>query len=138
MDISYIKDKGRKLHYHGLDPKRIRLDAKERFNQKAKEQYFGEAPNLFVGKFGYPNINVGILNVEDYNKHDEPLTWVKEKTEISKIIDLRTQLINSSFKANIKSFDNRLLEMSQEISLASKPVDIEITLDKKPHLSLNM
>ncbi|MBT4824082.1 hypothetical protein HN695_03105 [Candidatus Woesearchaeota archaeon] len=138
MNISYIKDKGRKLHFHGLDPKKIKLDAKEKFNKAAKQDYFGASPNLFVGKFGYPNINVGIMNVEDYQKHDEPLTWVKEGTTIPKIIDLRTQLINSQFRANIKTFDNKLLEMSQEISLASKPVDVEINLTKKPQHSLTM
>jgi len=138
MNVSYIKDKGRKLHFHGLDPKKIRLDAKEKFNMKAKQDYFGASPNLFVGKFGYPNINVGIMNVEDYQKHDEPLTWVKDKTTIPEIIDLRTQLVNSTFRANIKTFDNKLLEISQEISLASKPVDVEINLTKKPNLSLTM
>ena len=70
MNINYIKDKGKTLHYHGLDPKRIQLDAKSKFNEMAKQDYFGSAPNIFVGKFGYPNINVGILNVEEYNKHD--------------------------------------------------------------------
>jgi hypothetical protein len=138
MNIKYIKDKGRTLHYHGLDPKKISIDAKQRFNQNAKQDYFGASPNIFVGKFGYPDINVGILNVEDYNKHDEPLTWVKEMTTIPQIIDLRTQLVNSSFTANIKTFDNKLLEMSQEISLSSKPVDVEINLTKKPQISLTM
>lgn len=138
MNINYIKDKGRTLHYHGLDPKKIRLDAKSKFNEMAKQDYFGSAPNIFVGKFGYPNINVGILNVEEYDKHDEPFTWVKEKTPIPNIIELRTQLVNSMFKANIQTFDSKLLEMSQEISLASKPVDVEINLSKKPQLSLTM
>ncbi|MFH1440049.1 MAG: hypothetical protein ABIG89_05760 [Candidatus Woesearchaeota archaeon] len=159
MDVNYIKDKGKTLHYHGLDPKKIRLDAKEKFNQKAKQDYFGAAPNLFVGRFGYPNINIGILNVQmdkeneetvnddeninsmdigRYDKYDAPLTWVKEGTDIPQIINYRTQLINSTFRASIKSFDNKLLEMSQEISLASKPVDVEINLNKKPQLSLSM
>lgn len=138
MNINYIKDKGRTLHYHGLDPKKIQLDAKSKFNEMAKQDYFGSAPNIFVGKFGYPNINVGILNVEQYNKHDEPFTWVEEKTPIPNIIELRTQLVNSMFKANIHTFDSKLLEMSQEISLASRPVDVEINLSKKPQLSLTM
>ncbi|MBI4454192.1 hypothetical protein HY636_06110 [Candidatus Woesearchaeota archaeon] len=138
MNINYIKDKGKTLHYHGLDPKRIQLDAKSKFNEMAKQDYFGSAPNIFVGKFGYPDINVGILNVEEYNKHDEPFIWVEEKTPIPNIIELRTQLVNSLFKANIQTFDSKLLEMSQEISLAHKPVDVEINLAKKPQLSLTM
>lgn len=142
MNINYIKDKGRKLHYYGIDPKRITIEAREKFNKNAKQDYFGASPNLFVGRFGYPNINVGILNTEEYNENDEPFLWKEKCYSIAKIIDLRTNLINSTFMANINTFDSRLntklLNISQEISLAYKPVDIEICLDKKPQISLNV
>ena len=103
MDISYIKDKGRTLHFPALDPKKIKLQSQEEFNKKAKQDYFGASPNIFVGRFGYPNINVGILNTEEYRQNDEPLLWSRENYSIPKIIDLRTQLVNAQFKANIKS-----------------------------------
>ncbi|MBS3136818.1 hypothetical protein J4232_00150 [Candidatus Woesearchaeota archaeon] len=146
MDISYIKDKGRTLHFPALDPKKIKLQSQEEFNKKAKQDYFGASPNIFVGRFGYPNINVGILNTEEYRQNDEPLLWSRENYSIPKIIDLRTQLVNAQFKANIKSINNpsnnsstnKFLELSQELSLSQKPVDIEINLSKKPNFSLTL
>ena len=114
-----------------------KIESQKKVNIKAKKDYFGESPNIFIGRYGYPNINVGILSVEDYKQHDNPLLWSKENYQIPEIVDLRTALINSSFKANIKSFDDRYLEMSQEISLAKKPVDVEISLEKKPQFRLS-
>jgi DNA repair protein NreA len=135
MHIPYwIKDKGRERPY--LNPITVKLSSQKVFNEKAKQDYFGQAPNIFVGRFGYPNINVGILSSEEYNNNDNIPLWAKEKYSISKIIDLRTNLINSSFKTQIKHSKNKWLEISQEIAMASKPTDVEINLTKKPSFSL--
>jgi len=45
-------------------------------------------------------------------------------------------LINSRFKANVKQQD-KMLSISQEVGMASKPVDVEINLEKKPFFRLN-
>ncbi len=138
MNFDYIKDKGRTKFYPPLLAKRIKLHSQETFNQNAKQDYFGEAPNIFVGRFGYPHINVGILNTEQYTANDDIPLWVKENYSMPKIIDLRTNLLNSTFKASIKSFDDKLIQMSQEISMSTKPVDIEINLEKKPQFTLSL
>ena len=114
-----------------------KIESQKKVNIKAKKDYFGSSPNIFIGRFGYPDINVGILSVEDYKEHDNPLLWSKENFQIPEIVDLRTALINSSFKANVKTFKDKYLEMSQEISLAKKPVDVEISLKDKPFFRLN-
>ena len=137
MDLSYIKDKGRTKHFKGIDPIKVKLSSQESFNKKAKQDYFGQTPNVFVGRFGYPSVNVGFLNTEQYSENDEPLEWFNKNYNIPKIIDLRTQLVNSTFKSNIKSFDDKLISIGQEVSQAAKPVDVEINLNKKPGFSLN-
>ena len=131
----WIKDKGRKKPY--LNPISVKLSSQKKFNEKAKQDFFGQAPNIFVGRFGYPNINVGILSTEEYNQHDNIPLWSKEKYSIPKIIDLRTNLINSSFKAQIKGSRDKWTELSQEIAMASNPADVEISLSKKPNFLLS-
>lgn len=131
MNISWIKTKGRTF-----DPIQLKIAAQKKFNDNAKQDYFGAAPNVFIGRFGYPHITVGILNTEEYARHDDPQHWVVANYSIPKIIDLRTQLINSTFKTSIKSFNDKLLELSQEVAMASKPVDVEISLEKKPQFRL--
>lgn len=119
--------------YRDPCPLLFSLAKKKEFNQKAKQDYFGAAPNVFVGRFGYPKVNVGILNTEEYNNNDAPLVWSKGEHTINDILGLRLSLINSNFKTSIKSFNDRFLQTTQEVSLARKPVDVEINLTKKPH-----
>jgi hypothetical protein len=139
MNIRCIKCKGRDPSICGRTfcPIVSKISAQKKVNISAKQDFFGKSPNIFVGRHGYPDINVGILGVEEYKEHDNPLLWSKENFEIDKIIDLRSSLINSNFKTSIKSFNDKLLSMSQEISMAEKPVDVEVNLSKKPSFQLN-
>lgn len=119
--------------------------SQRKHNLSAKQSYQGQTPNVFVGNFGYPNVNVGLLNVEEYNNHDDPLLWSKENYTIPHIIDLRTSMINARHHLNIKSaqkqstntqattgFSKRFLELAQEVTLAKNIANIDISLDKKP------
>ena len=49
---------------------------KDKFN---KEEFFGSSPAPFVGRFGYPRINVGILSppeeTNDAWLYDAPHFW---------------------------------------------------------------
>ena len=133
MNTSWIKTKGKIF-----DPIQLKVAWQKDFNQKAKQDYAAHSPNIFVGRFGYPNINVGFLNTEQYEQHDEPLLWSKNNTQIPEIIKLRTQLVNSTFKTTIRSFNEKLIEMAQEISQAAGPVEMEINLEKKPQFRVSM
>lgn len=137
MNIQCIKCKGRGHCGRNFCAISSKIASQKKVNLTAKQDYFGESPNVFIGRFGYPDINVGILNTEQYNNHDAPLHWSENNYQIQQVIDLRTSLINSSFKTNIKTFDDKLLDMSQEVSMAEKPVDVEINLNKKPNFTLN-
>ncbi len=123
------------------DPKcpiKAKLFSQKKINIKAKEHFAGKTPNIFVGRYGYPNINVGFLSTEEYDKHDEPLTWSKEHWDIPRIVDKRITLINSRFKNLKNNFNNKFMELVQETSLSHNPVETEITLTKKPTLQLSL
>ena len=139
MNIRCIKCKGRDPSICGRTfcPIIAKISSQKKVNISAKQDFFGKSPNIFVGRFGYPDVNVGILSTEQYNHHDEPLLWSKENYDIASIIDLRSSLINSNFKTSITSFKDRLLDMSREISMAKDPVDVEVNLSKKPTFSLS-
>ncbi|PIN86741.1 hypothetical protein COV19_03325 [Candidatus Woesearchaeota archaeon CG10_big_fil_rev_8_21_14_0_10_44_13] len=140
MDIKCLQCKGRHFCGRSFCPIQVKIASQKKVNQGAKQDYFGEAPNVFVGHYGYPNLNVGFLNVEEYAQHDDPLLWSKEGYDINRIISLRSELINSNFKVEIRDVrgnNNKYLEMGKEIAMASEPVDVEVNLEKKPHFSLN-
>lgn len=130
---------GSRLEHLRNCPKIYTLTKKKEFNQKAKKDYFGQSPNIFVGRYGYPNVNVGLLS-NDYLEADvdNPIHWAKSKYEIPKIVDLRSSLINSSFKTSVKSFEDKYVELSKEVSMSKKPVDVEINLNKRPTFDIKL
>lgn len=95
--------------------------------------YNHTAPNVFVGRFNYPNISVGILNTQNIEDHDKPEEWANRNRSLSHIIPLRQELINSSFQGSIKKLSGKLMDKTREISLSYKPVDIEVYFNKEPN-----
>ncbi|HIJ01480.1 TPA: hypothetical protein HA363_02425 [Candidatus Woesearchaeota archaeon] len=117
---------------------RERIKLEKNISQNFKKEFFGENYNIFVGRYGYPNINVGLLSLPETQKDekfDNPLLWAEQDYDINKIINLRTQMINANFKTDIKG--SRLKELYQELSLSAKPVDTEIKLEKPPSVKIN-
>jgi len=112
-------------------------------DMKMSDDFNADSPAIFVGRFGYPNVNVGFLTPpekkEDTWLYDAPNTWASEGFEIPKVVDYRSALINSRFKADVKGIEKggKLVEMAQEVSQASRPVDLEVNLEKKPKFQTN-
>ncbi|MBI2657981.1 hypothetical protein HYX08_04780 [Candidatus Woesearchaeota archaeon] len=110
-------------------------------NTLEKEEFTSDAVSPFVGRFGYPNINVGILappeQKDDAWLYDAPKFWANSQFEIPKIVDFRSSLLNSRYNINIKK-RVKLLELSQDIAMSSKPVDVDIQLHEKPKFRLNL
>jgi len=98
----------------------------------------GVAP--FIGRYGYPAINIGILapptEEEDAWMYDAPKYWAYKDFGIRKIVEFRSSLINSREKINIKK-KNRFMELNQELSMASDPVNMDISLKSKPRFRMN-
>ena len=144
MDIKCIRCKG-------TDPQNncgrtfcpIVAKAESMFKVREKlpgENFSGSAPTPFVGRFGYPFVNVGILSTidiaQDAWRYDAPKFWSGQNYDIPSVIDLRSSLINSRFKAQIKDA-GKMLGITQEVDIAAKPVDIEVELNKKPVFRLS-
>jgi len=101
-------------------------------------------PSVFVGsKLPYPHVNVGVLSppqrTEDSWMYDAQTFWARENIPINQILKYRSQLINSRFKTNVLSArtSTKFLDLTQEIGMALKPVDVEIELAKKIHLGMD-
>jgi hypothetical protein len=113
-----------------------KLQKHREWSRTFKQEYFGKAPNVFIGRHGYPHIRVGILGTEQYAKHDDPLAWSSEGTSIPEIVRLRSELVNSYFKMGIRGFNDRFADIAKDVSLAKRPVDVEVHLEKRPGFGL--
>lgn len=140
MKILCVKCKGRKFCGRSVCPIIAKSEAMFKVKDLTEKDFFGSSPAPFIGHYGYPYVNVGILSppeiTEEAWKYDAPKHWATKDYKIPQIVDYRSALINSRFKAQIKSSKNRFLELTQEIGMASKPVDVEVNLKKKPAVNL--
>jgi len=105
---------------------------------KPKLHFSGKsAPELFVGRIGYPYVNSGILtpsendNISNFATAEE---WSKNNFSIANVLQLRGQLIYGKGQSHIKAND-KLKQVTQELALSSKPTSTEIFLKKKPTMS---
>ena len=124
--------------------KRSYRDIEKHVSMKQKplaKDFFGSSPAPFVGRFGYPYVNVGILSPpevwENAWEYDAPRHWAQHNYQIPQIIDFRSSLINARFKSYVKQKSHRFLEISQEIGMAAQPVDVEVNLKHKPKFRLH-
>ena len=108
-----------------------------------KDEFFSNSPpSIFIGsKLPYPKVNVGILappeRVENAGFYDAEHIWPATFLTIDDIIKLRTSLINSRFKTEVRTTASKFLDIAREIGMASAPVDVEIHLKKKIKITLD-
>lgn len=95
-------------------------------------------PSVFIGsKLVYPEVNVGILSPlerdEDAWLYDDAKFWAENEFEINHVLHLRNNLLNSRFKAKVTDarVNKKFLDISKNVAIASKPVDVEINLKNR-------
>lgn len=100
-----------------------------------KKSFQGSAPAPFVGRVGYPCLNIGILSLPEHNEeawlYDAPSYWAINNFQIPEIIGYRFSLVNSRAKSFVKD-RNKIIQLSQEVGLSSRPVEVEVDLKHKP------
>ena len=110
---------------------------KEKLNKVSEHLSGGSPPSVFVGSYSYPKVNIGPListTSGDVKISDHPEKWAGKKLE--DLITYRLSLIRgtSSASAIVDVNNNRYAELLQEISMANKSIEVEVTFDKKPSL----
>ncbi|MFX0149051.1 MAG: hypothetical protein ACFE8E_15055, partial [Candidatus Hodarchaeota archaeon] len=116
---------------------------------KDVEIFGASPPGVFVGHFNYPNVFIGPLipyqefdlnlGISDNFILDAPELWFGK--EMIDVIRYRSSLVRNNFKSNVRIGRTtrkntppikiqRLLDASQELAMAARPVDTETKLIK--------
>ncbi|MFB6182576.1 MAG: hypothetical protein ABEI78_00785 [Candidatus Nanohaloarchaea archaeon] len=107
--------------------------------QQQKTEFQGASPpSVFIGSNNYPKVNTGILSPQhpgDSSLLDSPDKWYQQDYKIEKIASLRTSLVNSKKEQRVEEPEN-FINNTREIAMAEKPVDIEVSLEKRPRNNL--
>ncbi len=103
------------------------------------ELYGSSPPSVFVGRYGYPVVNVGPSTppvTGDTSVYDLPEKWLDLKIE--DILSYRWSLITGSNRLSVDAprRPDRFLEDIYMIVLSAKPVDVELKLAKPPKPSI--
>lgn len=114
------------------------------FTPKTRTHFSGASPpEIFVGKFNYPNISAGILAPEvseETEIYSMAEIWHEKRLPIHTILSNRGKLIYGKFKTEVKKArtENKFLSLMQEISMAYKSVSTEFFLKRPPRQTLEI
>jgi len=103
-------------------------------SMKRAKKFQGKAPSVFIGSHTYPKVNTGVLSPQhpgDSSLLDSPRDWYKNSYSVEKVASLRTSLVNSKKKYEVKNSGNFVMNQ-REVAMSKDPVDIEVELEKKP------
>ncbi len=95
--------------------------------------YGSSPPSLFIGRYGYPYVRVGPAippEVGDTSIYDLPEMWLN--MSLNEILGFRYSLIRGTYITSISSLNSKHVSHLQELALTLRPVDIELTFEKKP------
>jgi hypothetical protein len=94
------------------------------------QEFFGPSTSVFVGRFGYPNVGLGPLAAIDMKENiDNPVNWLS--MDYSDIVEMRSLVLRSRMNQSIHA-RNRYVYENQELALATKPTDVEMSFSSKP------
>ncbi|MFL6489107.1 MAG: hypothetical protein ACJ70V_05740 [Nitrososphaera sp.] len=90
-------------------------------------------PSIFVGRFGYPKVRIGPMISPlhgDTTILDRTELWTGKSLE--EIANYRLSLVLGTMNVDIHDTSSRYLANMQELSLAEKPAETELTFERKP------
>ncbi|MBS3781086.1 MAG: hypothetical protein KGY66_01510 [Candidatus Thermoplasmatota archaeon] len=92
-------------------------------------------PAVFVGRYGYPKVDVGPLVPPfhgDTKDLDTPETWVGR--DIDDIVNTRTKLVRGKHPVRVDKFEDsdRVIDFTRQMTLSKEPAEVEAFFKKKP------
>ena len=92
-------------------------------------------PAVFVGRNGYPKVDIGPLLPSEFGDTsllDSPERWVG--MGMDQIAEMRFRLVRGKHRIDARDFrkSGRIVDSVQELALTEKPIEVETRFDKKP------
>ncbi len=106
-----------------------------------KESISGSSPpDIFVGRFGYPNVYIGPMVPPVYGDTtilSSPESWVGKT--IPEIVEYRSMLVRGMQRENVKvAASSKVGDMLQELALADRYTGVDMSLRSRPSLRMKL
>jgi hypothetical protein len=129
-------------------------DVEQQFEAAVQgDSLFGStAPEIFVGRSGYPNVSTGLLSPVDTDAAAAGFAtsgdWYQEGLGIEDVLQRRTGMVNSTQTTSVGSVSagggrgvhdvwNGFVGVQREVAIADHPVDVEVGLDGTPEMDVS-
>src|SRR3989338_1159011 len=127
------------MHIKRVKYKDIEQIQQLKINTSFKTNFQGSAPAPFIGRFGYPQVNICILSPQfsgDTSHYDSPRLWSKDNAAIGNIATMRYGLVNSRSQASVKDVQKggKFVDIVREVGMAKNSVELEVSLKQAPQL----
>jgi len=96
-------------------------------------------PSVFVGSYNYPKVFVGPMVPPihgDTSLLDNPEKWKGKSLE--EIINFRLKLVRGIQQTPIEQTEGRYIENLQEVTMSSKPTDLDLIFNKKTSSNISI
>ncbi|MBI4895979.1 MAG: hypothetical protein HY832_00310 [Candidatus Aenigmarchaeota archaeon] len=95
----------------------------------------GPAPSMFIGHRGYPAVFAGpLVSIAPLTLQDNPSSWFG--VPYTDIITFRSSMLRTTMQEDVYS-RSRFVSDMQELALAHKPPDVEVSCTSKPLYRMN-
>jgi len=103
--------------------------------REIKEFSGSSPPEIFIGKWNYPNVYAGILSPQEFGDTkilSSPELWHENRLPIPNILEFRNKLIYGRTSTNIKRVltDSKIIPVVQEVAMTHKSISTEFKLKK--------
>lgn len=125
---------------------RLALEAKWREHLSENRTLFSSdhlggasPPSVFVGSYNYPKVLVGPVLPPSYGDTsllDAPERWAGKS--LDEIIRYRLNLVRGTQKTAADRPEGRYIESLQEVAMASRPIDAEITFERTASATVSL
>ena len=107
----------------------------------SKLEIAGSSPtDLFVGKYGYPYVNIGPLLPPEFGDTSilaTPERWVH--MSINDIVEMRSKLVRGMHLTKVNNVENgKIEELVRDLALAERPAEADATFSAKPSVRLTL
>ncbi|MES3160608.1 MAG: DNA repair protein NreA, partial [Halorubrum sp.] len=111
------------------------------------------SPSIFVGRSNYPSVTTGLLSPVGREEHAAAFrtsaAWYDEGVSIGDVFERRTSLLNANRGVDaadagvnngtgVHDAWDGWLGVQREVAIADRPVDVEIGLDGRPDLDVDV
>ncbi len=101
----------------------------------------GSSPtDLFIGRFGYPYVNIGPLVPSEFGDTailSTPERW--HNMSIDDIVNMRSKLVRGLYRTKVQNVEHGKIEgFVRDLALAERPAEAELSFASKPFVKLTM